>query len=485
MTDKPATQSTNPESRKLGLAGLVAVVIGSMIGGGLFNLPQNMASGAGLIAVFIAWVVTGVGMYFLANSFRILADEKPNLNTGIYAYARHGFGKFVGFEMAWGYWLSAAFGNVAFAVLVMQTLNYFWPVFGDGRNWQSVLGGSLLIWSMNFLVLRGVRQASSLNVVATIAKIVPIILILIVTAIAAHWDQFTFDAWGNEQGLGPIVDQVKSTMMVTLWVFIGIEGAVVISGRARKPEMVGSATLIGLIASLTIYALISLLPFGIMSQEQLSALPNPSSAYILDQIIGGWGAVVVNLGLLISVLGCWLAWTILVAEVPFAAACDGVFPKSLSHENKQHTPAPALWLSSIVMQVTIFVVLFANDAWIFLISITGVMVLPPYVASTLYLCKLAFAPQFKTEGISSRNAAITTAVLGTIYSLWLLYAAGPVYFLMSTIVYALGIPVFWWARRSWEPDAPVFHAVEKIFAILMTLTALIAIYLFASGNIGL
>lgn len=484
MTEK-TIHEMNPETRKLGLVGLAAVVIGSMIGGGVFNLPQNMASGAGLIAVALAWIVTGVGMYFLANSFRILADEKPELSTGIYAYARQGFGRFVGFEMAWGYWLSAAFGNVAFAVLVMQTLNYFWSIFGDGRNWQSIIGGSLLIWSMNFLVLRGVRQASALNVVATIAKIAPIALVIVVAIFAAHWDRFTFDVWGTSQGLGSMLDQVKSTMLVTLWVFIGIEGAVVVSGRARTPELVGRATLVGLVCCLIIYALISILPFGILTQAQLAALPNPSTAYILGQIVGGWGAIVVNLGLLVSVLGCWLAWTILVAEVPFAAASDGVFPKSLARENSAHTPAPALWLSSLVMQVTMFVVLYAHDAWIFLISITGVMVLPPYVASTLYLCKLAFTPGFKTEGISSRRGAAITAVLGTVYSLWLLYAAGPTYLLMSTIVYALGIPVFWWARRSWTPNEPVFRGLEIAFGALMTLAGLIAIYLFASGSVTL
>ncbi|HQU02781.1 MAG TPA: amino acid permease, partial [Acetobacteraceae bacterium] len=117
-----------PESRKLGMLLLTGVVVGSMIGGGSFNLPANMAGGAGLVAIAIAWVVTFIGMYFLSNSFRILSDKRPDLKGGIYSYAAAGFGSFAGFQMAWGYWLSSAFGNVAFAVLIMQILSYFFPV---------------------------------------------------------------------------------------------------------------------------------------------------------------------------------------------------------------------------------------------------------------------------------------------------------------------------------------------------------------------
>ena len=134
--------STHPESRKLGIVMLSGIVVASMIGGGAFNLPQNMANSAGLGAIVIAWVITFVGMYFLSNCFRRLADKRPDLKAGIYTYAQAGFGPFAGFQMAWGYWLSAAFGNVAFAVLIMQIFSYFFPVFGNGQNWPSLIGAS-------------------------------------------------------------------------------------------------------------------------------------------------------------------------------------------------------------------------------------------------------------------------------------------------------------------------------------------------------
>lgn len=280
--------ATGPETRKLGLLLLSGIVVGSMIGGGAFNLPQNMAAGAGLGAIAIAWAITLVGMFFMANAFRTLADQRPDLTAGIYSYAREGFGKFAGFEMAWGYWLSSAFGNVAFAVLIMQTLGYFFPVF-DGKNWQSIVGCSLLIWALHFMVLSGVKRVAILNTMASVVNIVTLSIAIVVIALFFQKGHISFDVWGQQQHLGGTLAQIKSTMLVTLWVFIGIEGAVVVSDRARNQHEVGTATFIGLAVCTTLYFLLSALPFGVMSQHQLAGLQNPSSAYVLEQLVGHWG----------------------------------------------------------------------------------------------------------------------------------------------------------------------------------------------------
>ena len=469
-----------PDSRKFGLVLLSGVVVGSMIGGGSFNLPQNMASGAGLGAVAIAWVVTLVGMFFLSNAFRTLADERPELKAGIYRYAQEGFGPLAGFQMAWGYWLSAAFGNVAFAVLIMQILGYFFPVFGNGKNWESIVGGSILIWTMHVTVLSGVRRAASLNVFSSFVNVVTIGVVLVVMALFVSKGQFSFDVWGQQQ-LGSVLTQVKSTMLVTLWVFIGIEAAVVVSDRARVPQQVGTATFVGLIVCTVLYFLLSAMPFGIMHQRDLAGLSNPSAAYILENLVGRWGAIFVNVSLLFSVLFCWLAWTILVAELPFEGAKGGVFPRFLARENSRHAPAPSLWLSSIVMQITLFVVLFAHYAWIWLISITGVMILPSYLASTAYLMVFARRPEFKEMGSETRGTSLWTGILASIYALWLIYAAGPQFLLMSTIIFALGLPVYWYARCERDPGKPPFNGRELVAAGILVVVAVIALVLFAKG----
>jgi arginine:ornithine antiporter / lysine permease len=477
---KPAL-SKQTGSRKLGLPLLTGVVIASMIGGGAFSLPQNMAHGAGLAAVIIAWIITLCGMFFLSNTFRTLADKRPELKAGIYSYAKEGFGSLAGFEMAWGYWLSAAFGNVAFAVLIMQTIGYFFPIFKGGNNWPSLLGASALIWIMNFVVLSGVKRAAILNVISSVLNVGTISVALCAMAVAVKAGMFSFDFWGTQQHLGSMLSQVKSTMLVTLWVFIGIEGAVVVSDRASKTSQVGVATFLGLTVCTVLYFLLSALPFGLMHQAQIAGLATPSAAYVLQAAVGEWGAVFIIVSLLLSLLSCWLAWTILVAELPFEGAKDGVFPKFLARENSRHAAAPSLWISSAAMQLAVFVVLFAQDAWTWLISITGVMILPPYLASTAFLWRYASQSKYAASAGETSRESILTGVLGTVYSLWLMYAAGLQFLLMSTILFALGFPVFWWARHEHAPDEAVFERREIVVAGVLVLVAIVAVVLFARG----
>jgi len=478
-------ETVKPDRRKFGLVLLSGVVVGSMIGGGSFNLPQNMASGAGLGAVAIAWLITLVGMFFLSNAFRTLADTRPDLKAGIYRYAQEGFGPLAGFEMAWGYWLSSAFGNVAFAVLIMQILGYFFPIFGNGENWPSIIGGSILIWTMHFTVLSGVRRAAGLNVFASFVNVITIGVALVVMAVFVSKGQFSFDVWGRQQQLGSVLTQVKSTMLVTLWVFIGIEAAVVVSDRARNPRQVGTATFVGLAVCTVLYFLLSALPFGIMHQKDLAGLANPSAAYILQSLVGHWGAIFINVSLLFSVLFCWLAWTILVAELPYEGAKGGVFPKFLARENSHHAAAPSLWMSSIVMQITMFVVLFAQNAWIWLISVAGIMILPPYLASTAFLWLYATKSGYKAGASETRGMALWTGILGSLYAAWLLYAAGLQFLLLSTIVFAVGLPVFWYAQRERNPGKAAFTRIELAAAILLVIVAIVAAVLFAKGIVSI
>jgi len=463
---------------------LAGIVVGSMVGGGVFNLPQNMARGAALGAVIIAWTLTLIGMFFLSNAFRILADKRPDLKAGIYRYAQEGFGAFAGFEIAWGYWLSSAFGNVAFAVLLMQILGHFFPVFGNGTNWPSMIGGSLLIWTMHFIVLSGVKRAAGLNVFSSFVNVVTIGTAIVILGVFVNARQFSFDIWGEQQQLGTILTQVKSTMLVTLWVFLGIEAAVVVSDRARVPRQVGTATFVGLVVCAVLYFLLSVLPFGVMTQRELAGLSSPSVAFVLQSLVGHWGAIFVNLSLLFSELFCWLAWTILVAELPYEAAKGGVFPGFLARSNRHQAAAPALWVSSIVMQITMFVVLFAHDAWIWLISITGVTSLPPYLASTGFLCLYASRSEYQVSASKARRMVIWTGALGTLYSLWLQYAAGPEFLLMSTIIYALGVPVFWYARREHAPRESAFTRIEASAVCALLLVSATAVILFVMGIVS-
>lgn len=471
------------QTKKVGFLGLVAIVVGSMLGGGVFNLPSNMAAGAALGAVLVAWVITGVGMYFLAQTFKILSDSRPDLSAGIYTYAAEGFGKYVGFNSAWGYWLSAAIGNVSFAVLLMQALGYFFPVFISGNNWQSILGGSVLIWGMNLLVRRGVSGAALLNIISTIAKLVPLLLFVVVLLYVSNWDKLSFDFWGHtNSNLGSLSKQIRSTMLVTLWAFIGIEGAVVISGRAKNSKDVGKATFIGFIGAILVYAAISIFSFGIMNQADLAKLPDPSTAYVMKAMVGDWGAVVLNLGVIISILGAWLAWTIMTSEVPSSAAVHGVLPKVLGKFNKNDSPVVALTITSIIMQITLLFSAIEKNAFLAIISVSGSMILIPYLLSAMFLFKQARNKDVQSKFPANlRTKAIVTGLMASVYAVWLIYAAGLKYILLSSILYSIGIYVYKIAWKEKNTEEPLFKPFEKVIAILLVVLAIVSVIMMISG----
>lgn len=487
MAKQDKTKIVSPdEENSLGVLALAGVVISSMIGGGIYSLPQNMAAGASVGAVILAWIITGIGVYFIANTFRILSVVKPDLNAGIYMYSRAGFGRYVGFTIGWSYWLCQICGNVGYAVITMDALNYFFPpYFEGGNNLYSIIGGSILIWGFNAIVLKGIKQASIINLIGTIAKIIPLLFFIVVTMIFFHADKFSFDFWGeNEKALGSLAKQIEGTMLVTLWAFIGIEGAVVMSKHAKSPKAVGSATVLGFIGCLAIYVLLSILPYGMLSQEQLSKLPNPSTAFVLEMVIGKWGAYIMNIGLLISVLTSWLAWTMVTAQIPEAAAVNGTFPKEFQKENAKKAPMFSLYVTSGLMQIFMLLVYFSNNAWNTMLSITSVMVLPAYFMSALYLWKLCEDHEYPTNFYIRRSMALMSAIVGAIYALWLIYAAGLNYLLMAIIFMALGIPVFYYARRQNFPNEQVFSAGERFGAGLLLIVALFAIYAMSTGIVS-
>lgn len=482
------------DNKKLGVISLAALVVSAMIGGGIFSLPQNMAQSAALAAVVIAWVITGIGMFFIANTFRTLADARPDATTGIYAYARLGFGRFAGFQMAWAYWLCNIFGNVGFAVLLMDAFNFFFPgTFTGGNNLWSIVGGSIVIWGMNFAVLAGMKQAAFINTVGTICKLVPIAVFIIVLLFAFRWVFFSTDVLGNQtipehgiKPLGSLFDQIKSTMLVTLWAFIGIEGAVVVSGRAKSQSAVGKATVLGFLVCLGIYALLSILPFGRMYQPELAGLANPSTAPLLQDVVhGSWGGILMNLGVIVALLTSWLAFTIMIAQIPYAAAMDGTFPRIFKKENAKGTPSVSLFVTSAVMQLTMIVVYFASNAWNTMLTITSVMILPPYLACTLYLWKICAKKQYPEKMPVSYRYAFLCGVAGSLFALWMIYSAGLMYLMFAFIFLLIGIPFYVWARRNaladdrTATDRRIFTRNEAIGAIVITVVAVISIIVIA------
>ena len=423
-------------SGKLGFWGLTALVFGLMVGVGIYNLPQNMASVASPGAVMLAWVVTALGILPLVISFKWLSDRYPQYNAGIYQYAQAEFGNYAGFNIAWGYWLCTAFSNVAYGVMLNDSCGAFFPSLLN-HGWQTVAFGSLLIWAMYYIVAQGVRTAKIVNTLLACVKVVMLIFIIVIFALFFQADLFRADIWGNAASLGSVGTQVKSTMMVTLFCFFGVEGAVMMSARARRSSDVGKAGVAGFVISLVLYMAVSLLCFGLLSRAQLSGLHDPSSAYILHDTCGAWAYWFVICAVIVSLLGGWVAWTIIVAQVPYEASIVGILPRVFQRLNRHGMPAFGLFASSIVMELFLLLVVMADDVYLAALHITGLMIIPCYFFTGLFMLKKADTPFL-------RCIAIVTSG----FCLWMAYAGGLVEMLMTSVFYILGIGFYIKARRE-------------------------------------
>ena len=433
------------DKNKLGLTGLVSLVFGMMVGSGIFNIPQNMAAGAGLGAVMIGWAITATGMLMLVATFKMLSDRHPELNEGIYLYAEKGFGRFTGFNIAWGYWLCACFANVAYAVMLNDTYGAFFPVLLE-HGIPTIIFCSALIWVMYFLISSGIRTSSIIATAAATLKLCVIALIIILLALNIKYETLTADVWCLGTGIGGITSQVKSTMLVTLWCFIGIEGAVVMSGRARRQSDVGKAGVLGFLAAWILYVLVSVFCFGIMSRAELAGLEDPSVAYALRSICGEWAYWLVITAVIISITGGWFAWTIVTAEQPYSAAHHGIFPKFLLKKDGSDSLQPALLASSVIMQCFLCLVVMAEDVYLYALNITGLMVLPAYLFSGLFMLKIAKA-DYKNHLLAEHAKrgyayALIIGISCTIFCIWMLYAAGIGLLLQAFAFYLAGLPLY-------------------------------------------
>lgn len=468
----------------LGLGLLVALVIGSIIGSGIFGLPQNMAAGAGAGAILIGWLVTGAGMLVLARVYQMLALRKPELDNGVYAYAQALSGDYIGFNSAWGYWISAWIGNVGYLVAAFGALGYFFPAFGEGNTPAAIACASVVLWVVHALVLRGINTAAWVNAIVTVAKVIPLLLFIVLAAAAFQAPTFSLDFWGGAK-LGSVLDQVKSTMLVTVWVFIGIEGASVYSARARQRKDVGKATVIGFLICLALLMTVSLLSLGIFTQPELAGLKNPSMAGVLEKAVGTWGAVLIYIGLIVSVGGGFLAWTLLAAESLFTPANSGVMPEWLGRQSSEGVPANALWLSSAMVQVFLIVTLVSKASYLALISLSTAMILLPYLFSALYGLQLAVRDEGggRAQQGTRGSLDLPVAALASVYCLWLLYAAGAKYLLLSALLYAPGAALYFIAKQQARKQP--FTAGEKIILAAVFGLAVVAGWMLATGKLSL
>ena len=456
------------QPQKIGLTALTALVLSSMIGSGIFSLPQNMAEVAGAEALLIGWLITGVGIIALGLSFWYLSRLRPDLDGGIYAYARAGFGELVGFFSAWGYWLCATIGVTGYLVVAFEGIGTFTDtservIFGQGNTFYAFMGESLIVWAVYWLASRGVKEAAGVNLIATIVKVFP--LLLFIALALWYFNGATFNTDFNGATLGTsTLTQVKGTMLITLWVFTGVEGAAILSAHAKKRSDVGLATVVGILIALALYIAITVLALGILPRAGIAALDNPSMAGVLQAMMGTAGKIIISLCLIVSVLASYLSWILYSMEVPYYGAKYGAFPKILTVQNARGVPHHSLLFSCLTIQACLLLVRLTGVSYNTLLKISTSMILVPYLLIGAYLLKLAWR-----ERLALRIRI--TAVLATLYALWILYAAGIDHLLLAALLYIPGVALFLYAQTRFLGYFPRLRGYEK--AILLLLAVLL------------
>ncbi|MEK4667708.1 amino acid permease [Niallia sp. FSL R7-0271] len=448
---------------KLGLAILTSLVVGNMVGSGIFMLPRTLAEVASPAGVILAWVLTGLGVLVTALVFGNLAIRKPELTGGPQIYAKQLFKEgsnlslLSGFMSSWGYWIGNLAGNVAIITTFAGYLSTFFPIltseavlFTAGSftlkvgNTFTFAVCTLLLWGTHFIILRGLENAGKLNFLATAAKVVGFLLFIIIALFAFEssnilpFAEAKTDAAGNSVGL---LGQVNNAAVTTLWAFLGVESAVVFAGRAKRKIDVKRATILGLLLALAIYIGISTLVMGLLNQEALISSQKPLIDAI-EVVLGPIGGKVLAAIGLISLFGSTIGWVMLSAEIPYQAAKQGIFLTPFKKENKQGIPVFSLVLTNILGQLFIFSTVSnsISQAFDFVIYIATLAYLVPYLIASLFQVKLTFTG----ETYGQRKGRVTDMIIGllaSVYSIWVIIAgtADIKTFMFGIILLASGI----------------------------------------------
>lgn len=447
------------QAKQWGFWLLTAFVVGNMVGSGIFMLPSTLSQAASPLGVTLAWLLTGFGVLMIALVFGNLSVRRPDLAGGPQSYARALFhspraGKMAGFAIVWGYWIANASGNVAIITTFAGYLSTFFPIMKNEEILFSAFGMSVetgkfitflvcstLLWGIHAILIRGLSGAGKINFLATFTKVLGFALFIGVAL-------FVFDRSNLGDLYVPITDaqgvthslwgQINTAAVSTLWAFVGIESAVVLSGRARSQRDVKMATIVGLMIALFIYVAITILTMGVLPQDMLKASDKPL-VDALSMVIGSSGSTLMALLALTSLLGTAIGWILLGSEAPYQAAKSGMFPAALAKVNKNGSPTSALTVTNIMSQLFIFSTISGTiaEAFGFVITVATLATLMPYLVSALYQLKLVLSREtYNTTQPRALFLDGLIAFLAVAYSVWVIRSGTSDW---KTLVFGLGL----------------------------------------------
>lgn len=409
-----------------------------MIGAGIFLMPAALAAYGG-ISIF-GWLFSAVGALLLATVFSKLSKLVSDKNGGPYIYTKEGIGDFAGFLVAWGYWISTWVANAAITIAFVSALTVFFPIL-ETNSVYAVLLGLATIWFLTWVNSKGVRESGRMQVITTLLKLIPLILVIIGGIFFFNADNFIPFNPSTETNMGAIA--ITATM--TLYAFLGVESATVPAGNIENPKKtIPKATMLGTIITTLVYILSTVVVMGMIPSDILSKSPAPF-ADAMDIIAGEWGRSLVAAGAAIAAFGALNGWILIQGQIAMATAKDDLFPRIFRRENKKGVPALGMVIGSIL--TSIVMLMNYSDGLVeqfkFIILLTTLCCLIPYLFTTAaYVLILA---ERKLPNLKWLPEVIL-ASLAFIYSLWAIYGAGEKAVYWGFLLLLAGIPFYVWMK---------------------------------------
>jgi basic amino acid/polyamine antiporter, APA family len=455
----PASGTAGGEgASQFGLTAAMALIVGSIIGVGIFNLPTSLAFYGPITLISMA--LTTVGALALALLFAALSRRLP-ADGGPYAYARAAFGNPLGFANAWSYWITAWAGNAAIAVGWVLYVEHF--INKGHTKWVTVLLVLIGLWIPAVINLSGVKNMGSVQVVTTVIKFV--VLAFMSTVGLFFISSANFTPWNVSKE--STITAIGGGMAIALFSYLGVETAAVAAAKVRNPDRnIPRATILGTIATAVVYMLSLIAVFGIIPSSKLAEASAPFSD-AANAIFGGtWAGNVMAVAVIISGFGALNGWTMICAEMPLAAAGDGLFPARFKHISKNGVPAFGIVASTVLASIAMIInYLGSNGPTVFttLVLMTGITAAIPYAFSALAQIKWRLAdhremqtPRFARDMIVAVLSVVFSVLFiwysrNTGHSFWVYWAP----FFLAAGALLLGIPVYLGQRRHMSQPAPV------------------------------
>jgi basic amino acid/polyamine antiporter, APA family len=425
------------KAKKMGFWMLIALVTGNMIGSGVFLLPASLAA-LGTISL-TSWILTALGAMLLAWVFARMS-VLVSAPGGPYAYAQAGFGKFIGFQMAFYYWFALWVGNAAIAIAMASYLHVLFPALEQSsvRTFLAII----IVWVLTFINCLGVRQAGVIQVISTLLKLIPILLIAIF-----GWFYFKSANLTSSPNLtsGSDLSVFTAGVSLTLWAFIGVESATVPSDCVKNPKKnIPLATMFGTLLAAIVYILSSIAIAGMIPDKILaqSFSPFADAAAI---IFGPWGKIFIGIGAVISCFGALNGWTLLVGQVGKSAANRGFFPKFMAKGYKDDTPVVGLIVSAILITLLLLATLnyglVKQFNTIILIAVIGSLV--PY----LFTCISVLIVSKRKLG-KINPFELLAAIGAVIYVVWAIFGVGVIIIFYSMILFVVSVILYFFAKNK-------------------------------------